>query len=205
MSSRLEGKASDKGTITHLRNLLKEAHRLAREKESALTDCQARYNELLAEVCKYRNIRNQLAAKDIAGLLPDDTSIYIGLLENRLAEQRLKYDRLAAQNAELFAEPNALLKAKTADVNIPTTAMQQEFARHYRKGKEDGLAQGEKLRDDLLGIATRLDEWCDKFPSNRIYSGSAIIQIAAQLDAIGADAKQAIAKTGGRVNDPVSR
>lgn len=54
----------------------------------------------------------------------------------------------------------------------------------------------EQERDELKAIAQRLVKWCEMYPSSRIYSESAIRKIAAEIDAIGADAAQTIAKTG---------
>lgn len=59
--------------------------------------------EFLSELSEYRAIRDRLAAQDKAGTLPDDYSIYIGLLENRLSEQRNLNSAMEQQRDELLA------------------------------------------------------------------------------------------------------
>lgn len=74
-------------------------------------------NALLDEVLEYRGIRDRLARRDQAGNLPEDASIYIGLLENRLAENRAK---LALIAAEAQAMQNKLrLCAEAMQANDP--------------------------------------------------------------------------------------
>lgn len=65
--------------------------------------------EFLSELSEYRAIRDRLAAQDKAGTLPDDYSIYIGLLENRLSEQRNLNSVMEQQLDELLAELNYLM------------------------------------------------------------------------------------------------
>lgn len=57
--------------------------------------------ELMVEVSEFRAIRDRLAAQDKAGTLPDDYSIYIGMLENRLSEQRGLNSVMEQQRDEL--------------------------------------------------------------------------------------------------------
>ena len=78
--------------------------------------------EFLSELSEYRAIRDRLAAQDKAGTLPDDYSIYIGLLENRLSEQRNLNSAMEQQRDELLAAiSSALVVLNMLDIEIPKT------------------------------------------------------------------------------------
>jgi hypothetical protein len=51
-----------------------------------------------------------------------------------------------------------------------------------------------RQRTDLLGIVQRVVDWNTKYPSHRIYPEYRIREIAAEMDAIAADAQRVIAE-----------
>ena len=52
-------------------------------------------------------------------------------------------------------------------------------------------------RDELLAVLKKVAAWNKVYPSSRIYGHEAIKRIAAEMDAINAEAKAAIAKAEG--------
>ncbi|MFN8994738.1 MAG: hypothetical protein ACK5X3_13895 [Pseudomonadota bacterium] len=63
------------------------------------------------------------------------------------------YDEADAVIRELEAELAAALRGRV-HVRIPTDAMEQEFATHYRRGFEAGRKQAEPM---MAGLSTRAD------------------------------------------------
>ncbi len=110
-------------------------------------------------------IRERLAAQDKAGTLPDDCSIYIGLLENRLTEQR-------NLNSVMEKRMQDAIDAMNAD-----TAQELSY--------KHGLRRAEQQNAELLDALKAIKRAFETLPRNR--SEGQMVRIAVEAIAKAGD------------------
>lgn len=104
------------------------------------------------------------------------------------AEQITMFRDAAIQNAmDLIAARDKCVELREKNIELTRLPTQSEIA---------ALVAMKQQNAELLSIASRLAEWCEKYPPSRIYNESSIRKIAAEIDAIGADAREATLKAG---------
>lgn len=62
------------------------------------------------------------------------------------------------------------------------------------QGEMQGRLKAEKERDELVKALRKVVDWNDKYPSNRVFSHSAIVRIAKEMDEISNETRAILAR-----------